>query len=717
MMVHGNMTERFGGAALALLSLLCAGSPAAAGVKKPAGYALLVGCTEYKNVPIPELHGPANDVPMFARMLRDDFGFPPTNIRTLVGWPEDAARRPTHANIARGFEWLIASAGPDAQVVIFLAGHGVQVPIPDRQEDPLDPRNPELDGMDEVFLPADVRKWARGDLQNALRDDQINVWLQRLREKGANVWMIFDCCHSGTMARAADGERPRQVRPQDLGIPAEAIKRAGERRGVSPPVSERISSAAVHPLQVAPSRGGRGSVAVYYASQPFETTPELPRPAGAEAVPENYYGLFSWMLLATLKQRGKALSYRELAQLLVARYHAERRTLGPTPCFEGDLDREVLGLREWPGRSAIVLSRRRAGLSINAGQLHGIAPGSMLAVYPPAGGARSENTLLGHVKVTAAGPSSAVVVPTVYQKRDAPDADALFVGSRCKLVARDLGDMRVRVAVRPATVKDAVAKERVAASLRQLPKDQEELFTLTADEARADWLLTVEGERVNWQVAGAEPTPQHLVNYPIGDAKKLAQQLGRDIRRIYTWHNVWRVAGLASTDGKDDFGLRLEVTKLGKSDAPAGSLVSGEPLRPGQRLAYRLVNNSYQHLWVTVLLLDGSLGIKVESLPLRSKATFGPVKGTITGDGSGREGLVVLAVSQDVSREQPDYSFLRQHGFGGRAPADRDAARAPETPFGRLLAGAAGGRGYHSYEPAAPSNPVILSRSWFTLAP
>ena len=74
----------------------------------------------------------------------------------------------------------------------------------------------------------------------------------------------------------------------------------------------------------------------------------------------------------------------------------------PTPMVEGQQrDREVLGTRDWPGRSRIVLKDGDEGLFINAGGLLGITAKSVLAVYPPAGQPRGERPL-GYVRVTEA---------------------------------------------------------------------------------------------------------------------------------------------------------------------------------------------------------------------------------------------------------------------------------------------------------------------------
>ena len=136
------------------ISLFLAGAdgPAEGGDRR----ALLVGCTRYELPSVPELWGPANDIPLWQKTLIEDFGFPEGQVTTLLGWPDDPERRPTIANIARAFEDLIGRAAPGHQVVVVLSGHGAQVPVPaDRRF----AENPEPDGLDEVFLPADVRSW------------------------------------------------------------------------------------------------------------------------------------------------------------------------------------------------------------------------------------------------------------------------------------------------------------------------------------------------------------------------------------------------------------------------------------------------------------------------------------------------------------------------------------------------------------------------------
>ena len=115
--------------------------------------ALLVGVTKYDHLPRDKsLEGPANDVRLMRRLLQERYRFSADGIVSLTEDENTPDRRPTRANIEREFRRLAEQAREGDQVVVLLAGHGSQQP----ESDPPDPVNPEPDGLDEIFLPADV---------------------------------------------------------------------------------------------------------------------------------------------------------------------------------------------------------------------------------------------------------------------------------------------------------------------------------------------------------------------------------------------------------------------------------------------------------------------------------------------------------------------------------------------------------------------------------
>jgi len=144
--------------------------------------ALLVGVRSYDHLSRScHLSGPANDVRLMRGLLEKQFRFLPTDIVTLTEVEGTPNRRPTRANIEREFHQLAERVRQGDQVVILLAGHGGRQP----EQVPPDPEFPEPDGIDEIFLPADVSSW-RGfpeRVSNAIIDNEIGAWLRAITDR------------------------------------------------------------------------------------------------------------------------------------------------------------------------------------------------------------------------------------------------------------------------------------------------------------------------------------------------------------------------------------------------------------------------------------------------------------------------------------------------------------------------------------------------------
>jgi len=87
----------------------------------PQGYALIIGISEYENLPGNDLKFPVSDAQAIYRSLisKEAGGFPPENVHLLLG------RRATRENIRLEIEeWLPAIARPEDRVVVYFAGHG-----------------------------------------------------------------------------------------------------------------------------------------------------------------------------------------------------------------------------------------------------------------------------------------------------------------------------------------------------------------------------------------------------------------------------------------------------------------------------------------------------------------------------------------------------------------------------------------------------------------
>jgi hypothetical protein len=719
-----------------LAVLLLAPAVAAADEAAVNKYALLVGCTKYPERPqLPTLRGPANDVPMWGRVLTDPngFAFPAANVTQLVGWPDQPRQRPTYDNIIKGFKDLVARSGPGVQIFILLSGHGIVVPLPD-DRDPLDLDHFKPEGYDEAFLPADVKN-VEGGLVNLLLDYEIADFLDRMRAKKASIWIVFDCCHAGDMSRDPNPrEVTRSVNPADLGITPEQFTKARQRAEAA----VKKAGAVGKPL---PERGRlvrakkEGSLVAFYAAQSFEEAPELPLPEGAPQVDANYYGLFSYTLAQALLQRQSPISYGDLARMVYARYRAARGTRPPNPDAVGDLSREVLGLNRWPRRSAGVLDRAR--LQINAGSLKGLTPGSVLALHPPAGDKRDEKAVLGYVRVESVTPTGARVKPCAFGDRPAVPSDKLEDLCRCEIVSRDFGDMRVKVFANAApALADALAK---------MAKPVRDLVEMVPNEADAEWVLRVvtpaqaresyhlggldgdhilllqgSGKRLTAPAGGAVVGARGkkvFGAYPAAGGKELVGALERDLPKIFKWQNVWRVAGgLAGRGDGKNYGLSLEVRTLKDKADKEGEPLRDGPLHDGQWAAFSLKHDGSDPVWVSVFYLDANLGITqitVRGLePTDAPERITRLRFSTAGGSTGVEGMVVFAIPQ-AGNEKPNLSFLEQQPLAVRERGGV-LAKPPDTPFGKLLSAAAFNAGSRGL-PVAPSNPAVLSQSWLLL--
>ncbi len=140
----------------------------------------------------------------------------PAAIVTLAGLPADEADAPD----AREHR-----ARVPARCAIRRGGRSGGHPAcrprqPAAGESRSDRREP--DGLDEIFLPADVAGWdgVAGRVTNAIVDDEIRaVGRSTSGTRARSSGSIVDACHSGTMSRA------------DAGVPAARAPDSGRRAG------------------------------------------------------------------------------------------------------------------------------------------------------------------------------------------------------------------------------------------------------------------------------------------------------------------------------------------------------------------------------------------------------------------------------------------------------------------------------------------------------
>ncbi len=345
-----------------LAGLLCLGAtPRASAVHRastpeaasPPRLALLVGVQTYPKLgPQRQLDGCRNDVQLMKDLLVDRFGFRPEHIVTLL---DDQA---TAASIRSELERLLqdvvdpSAERQAAQVVFYFSGHGSQVP--DQQEG--HPDCDEQDGLDETLVPFDAD---REGSDRDIRDDELYRFVQGVSNDGRNrLWIVLDCCHSGTGVRGTT-----KIRRLDRSV-APLAPELREGRNITP---KRLPDGAV----------------LLTACRACEVEPEYRE--GQQS-----YGLLTRFLTQVLQQTPavSTLSYRTLREMIVGRYECGAVVPAPTPQLEGApeaLGNVVLGAGlqadRMPCWKVEPLGRDGRTVRLAGGAFHGVTVGSLYELY------------------------------------------------------------------------------------------------------------------------------------------------------------------------------------------------------------------------------------------------------------------------------------------------------------------------------------------------
>lgn len=368
-------------------------------------HALLIGVNQYPNLDARWwLKGPSNDVALVATYLTSQAPVPfaADNV-TVLSDGVSGATVPTLAAIRTAFSDLTAEVQPGDFVYLHFSGHGTQAPA-------LDPTT-ELDGLDELFLPSDIGQWSDkvGVVENSLVDDEIGTMIDALRAKGADVWAVFDSCHSGTVTRSVEADdedvRTRQLPPSALGLDEDAMEEVATRSLGDPRDGAE-----------APFDGGQGegSFVAFFAAQTNEVTPEKKLPRGKpDRKPQ---GVFTFTLMEVLAEY-PGTTYGQLGQEVLRRYSVKNLARS-TPLFEGDLDQVVFAGEAGTRVSQWQAEVTDAGLVIPAGSLHGLSEGAILAVMASA--ADPDDAALGYVTLTSVEAFAATGQPVEHDGKVLP---------------------------------------------------------------------------------------------------------------------------------------------------------------------------------------------------------------------------------------------------------------------------------------------------------
>jgi hypothetical protein len=645
-------------------------------------HALLVGCTEYPALPQRNwLIGPKNDAGLIHEYLLknvpDPVRFKPENVTLLAKDVPGAKGLPTHAGIKAALADLAAKVQRDDFVYLHLSGHGAQQPEMIKGD--------ETDGLDEIFLPVDIEKWVNRDagVPNALIDNEIGAAFDAIRDKGAFIWAVFDCCHSGTMTRAVavDDEMERKIEFADLvggdeAARAAAIKTyedtvASASRGLDDNDQRKPA------FNLTPTGGEpitKGKMVAFYAAQTVETTPEMPLPKGTADAPR--FGLFTFTILQKLAENPN-VTYRQLGQAVLQQYSADSRTR-PTPLFEGELDARVFGtenvgaVMQWP------IEVKDGEATIGAGLLHRLAPGSKLAIVPSALSSLSD--AVGYLEVQSAKNLESQVKPVEFDKRPAIKVSDIPAHAYAR-VAELAIDYRLAVA-RPAVSKGLEKEVALVNSvLDELAKAEETGFNIelvepgksaelrfavlrenaipgTATDASdkpALWFLPASGD----MALRDGSKPPRIVIHADG-RQKLVDAMTSNLRTIFRATGLSRLA--AASDYKpEDVSVEFQIKRRDKDGLEPLEASTVPRVSPGDEVHVLAKNSSDRLIDINVLYVGSDYSIThIVAERLAPKATLQEGLLAFTDTSFGMERMIAVLTEAPPESTKEDLSFLAQ---------------------------------------------------------
>ena len=663
-------------------------------------HALLVGVTKYTNLTnAQQLDGPINDVKLVRETLIERYESVKGELKKRIvmlheGQPDEL--KPTYANIAREFVAIADRVSDGDQVFILLSGHGSQ--DLDDADDSSD--DYEADGLDEVFLPSDVKGWneKKHMVEGAIRDDQMNEWLNAIQAKGATVVFVSDSCHSNTQTRGASDEEVK-TRRVDL-VPKRVLEQRVTRRS-------RGGSSEKSPFEGAPKASRIG----FFAAQTDETTPDSFRLPGEKQDTKD--GLLAFTFCQVLKESQGPITYREMGQLIHKKYQYYRNeSIGrnvPTPAMSGtDLDRVVLGNQWRVGRSRLTFKSRNGMLELSGGSIDGLTSGTILQLFPEAGSAKG-NQALGFARVDSVKTRTSKATPvefdeekSQYRKSELPKS---LTEGRCEIHQKDYGQIQLTAALDASFERHPAISQQIT----ELGQKESTPFKLV-DAKEAEFLLSAEENNgvTDIVLTRTDKTLATVANFDLGPldnntirrVEAAFKRIGRakSLTDLATRMPPFNAAN-SQYGGNVSVEVVAEMGTLDEQGVFVGSpvdLASGDSLQVDAQVMFHVKNHSASEVNVTLLYVSDSYQIaalmpsaNIKGNTIEAAANGKPGQSLPIGPfpvethSRMAESIVVIATrANETMTAKSDYTYLAQRPLNAlwSAPNPRGTQTASRGP-------------------------------------
>jgi metacaspase-1 len=127
-----------------------------------------------------QLSGCINDINKIEQLLRSSYRF-----SNVIKLHDTSQILPTKINILSQLTLLLSNAKSGDVLFFHYSGHGAQIK---------DVTGDEVDLLDEVIIPSDYFT-----SKNIITDDEIKGVIQKNLKSGVKLFILMDCCHSGTI--------------------------------------------------------------------------------------------------------------------------------------------------------------------------------------------------------------------------------------------------------------------------------------------------------------------------------------------------------------------------------------------------------------------------------------------------------------------------------------------------------------------------------------
>lgn len=645
-------------------------------------HALIVGVANYYHLPSHlQLEGPIRDAQIVKKTLLTK-GFNEENITELVSSThKDTDTEPTRDNILSALKALAESSGEGDFVYLHFAGHGSRQPASTKSND-------EPDGLDEIFLPADVKKWDKfiGSVVNAITDQEIAVYIDAIRNRGSDVWVVFDSCHSGSMTRGIghDEVRFRKVVNQDLGIPdlSDLQKdtdktRSGNdviQRGKSAVKVEENNFALNSPEQdktvTQQPNVKKGALIAFSAAQSDQTTPEMKLPRGH--ADRQFHGLFTYTLMNILLNN-YGISYLQLAQQVMANYqsipwHGTTPLLSATDMSATVFNESEKSVNQWQS------VRNGEQVRIPAGMLNKLTEGAIVGLYDSPTAKKA--VALATITISTAMQSEGQIENKMSDKDVTIDKLPTTVFARLHVP-----HAQFQLKVKAVRTHDQSSKsyEHLSRSLLQVAEDNDQLIDVAKDDNLAS-LFVAQFDKKIWFITPEQQLPCNVQRGLSAQQRKSCQQerkaerlnylelendgaiqdvLQRGLLTIAKAHNLIAVQSVLN---RKDRSLTLDFLVEKNGVRQARSDIS-PTLKSGEFVNLAIKNDGARPQNITVLFVDSQYGIQVahprpgEPNVLAPKETL-ELRYGINANTIGHEHLIVLnAPSTGIVQS---FNFLEQ---------------------------------------------------------